>query len=67
MTWPRVHDKLLEREWHVLHFIGHGTYDAQTDEGVLAFACRDGRADHVSASRLADLLDEAEPSPGSFC
>lgn len=63
VTWSRVHDKLLEREWHVLHFIGHGTYDAETDEGVLAFVGRDGRADYVTASSLADLLHEAEPSP----
>ena len=55
--------KLLEREWHVLHFIGHGTYDTDTDEGVLAFVGRDGRADYVTASALADLLDEAEPTP----
>ena len=62
-TWSRVHDKLLEREWHVLHFIGHGTYDTQTDEGVLAFVGHDGRTDLVTASSLADLLDEAEPTP----
>jgi len=57
VTWPRVHDKLLEREWHVLHFIGHGTYDSETDEGLLAFEGHDGRADYVTASSLADLLD----------
>ena len=63
VTWTGVHDKLLEDEWHVLHFIGHGGYDTETDEGVLAFVGRNGRADYVPASRLADLLDEAEPTP----
>jgi hypothetical protein len=63
VTWSGVHDKLLEEEWHVLHFIGHGGYDTETDEGVLAFVGRDGRADQVPASRLADLLDEANPTP----
>ena len=63
VTWAGVHDKLLEQEWHVLHYIGHGGYDTETDEGVLAFVGRNGRADHVTASRLADLLDEAEPTP----
>jgi len=62
-SWEGVHAKLLEREWHVLHFIGHGAYDTDTDEGVLAFVGRDGRADYVAASALADLLDEAEPTP----
>jgi hypothetical protein len=63
VSWDALHAKLLEREWHVLHFIGHGTYDTVTDEGVLAFVGRNGRADYVTASALADLLDEAEPSP----
>ena len=63
VSWDGLHDKLLERAWHVLHFIGHGTYDTDTDEGVLAFVGRDGRADYVSASALADLLDEADPTP----
>ncbi|KRE31351.1 hypothetical protein ASG80_02555 [Agromyces sp. Soil535] len=63
VSWDGVHAKLLEQEWHVLHFIGHGAYDTDTDEGVLAFVGRDGRADYVAASSLADLLDEADPTP----
>ena len=63
VSWAGVHDKLLQEEWHVLHFIGHGAYDTDTDEGVLAFVGRNGRADYVTASSLADLLDEAEPTP----
>jgi hypothetical protein len=63
VSWDALHATLLEREWHVLHFIGHGTYDTVTDEGVLAFVGRNGRADYVTASSLADLLDEAEPTP----
>lgn len=63
VSWTGVHDKLLEEEWHVLHFIGHGGYDTETDEGVLAFVGRNGRVDYVPASRLADLLDEAQPTP----
>ena len=63
LTWDGLHAKLLEDAWHVLHFIGHGAYDTATDEGVLAFVGRDGRADYVTASSLADLLDEAEPTP----
>jgi hypothetical protein len=41
VTWTGVHRKLLEEQWHVLHFVGHGTYDVETDEGVLAFVGRD--------------------------
>ncbi|MEZ0449390.1 CHAT domain-containing protein [Cellulomonas sp. ICMP 17802] len=63
VSWDGVHAALLQGHWHVLHFIGHGGYDADTDEGVLAFVGKDGRADYVEASSLADLLDEAEVTP----
>ena len=62
-SWDGIHSKLLEQEWHVLHFIGHGTYDLASDEGMLAFVGPDGRPDLVPANALADLLDEAEPTP----
>lgn len=63
VTWANVHEKLLSAPWHVLHFIGHGSYDSSSDEGVLAFVGSDGRAEYVDASALADLLDQAEPTP----
>ena len=63
VTWTGVHDRLLEGEWHVLHFIGHGGYDTETDEGVLAFVGRERPRRLRVGSRLADLLDEAEPTP----
>jgi len=62
-SWHGIQDELLAHPWHVLHFVGHGGYDVATDEGLLALVGGDGRADYVSASRLADLLDEAEPTP----
>jgi CHAT domain len=62
-SWSGLHARLLQEPWHVLHFIGHGGYDFDTDEGVLALVGRDGRPDYVTANRLADLLDEAQPTP----
>ena len=62
-SWQSLHEKLLDETWHVLHFIGHGTYDHTRDEGVLAFVGLDGRADLVTASSLADLLHEARQRP----
>ncbi|WP_404391343.1 CHAT domain-containing protein [Humibacillus xanthopallidus] len=62
-TWDRVHDMLLSGPWHVLHFIGHGDYDAGTQQGVIALVGPDGRRDLVDAERLATLLGEAEPTP----
>ena len=62
-TWRDVQGALLNGVWHVVHFIGHGGYNAETDEGVLAMVGPDGRKDLVGASRFAVLLSEAEPSP----
>ena len=52
----------------MLHFIGHGGYDTETDEGVLAFVGRDGRADYVPASAASPTCS-TRPSPrrGSSC
>ena len=62
-TWPAVHAQLLAGEWHVLHFVGHGDYDGETGEGVIALTGPDGQVDLVEAARLADLLREAQPAP----
>jgi len=44
-SWSSVHGRLLAGEWHVLHFIGHGDYDAWTEQGVLALVGVNGCAD----------------------
>jgi hypothetical protein len=62
-TWADLQDTLLDGQWHVVHFIGHGDYDPGRDEGVLALVGEDGRADLVGASRLVDLLRQARPMP----
>jgi hypothetical protein len=62
-TWRAVHAQLLAGEWHVLHFIGHGDYDVAAGEGFIALTGPDGQVDLVEATRLADLLREAQPAP----
>jgi hypothetical protein len=62
-TWDVVHEALLGGPWHVLHFVGHGDYDSQRDEGLIAFVGNNSRMDLVEASRLADLLNQAQPTP----
>ena len=62
-TWAGLQDLLLGGEWHVLHFIGHGDFDPDRDEGVLALVGEDGRANLVAAHRLTDLLRQARPMP----
>lgn len=62
-TWDGVHEKLLSGSWHVVHFIGHGDYSVESDQGLIALVGRDGRAEMVEAEKLADLLGEAQPTP----
>ena len=62
-AWADLQDVLLGGRWHLLHFIGHGDFDPDRDEGVLALTGADGRADLVEASRLVDLLRQARPLP----
>jgi WD40 repeat protein len=62
-TWAGLHDMLMAGQWQVVHFIGHGDFDAAQDEGVLALTREDGRADLVEASRFTDLLRQARPMP----
>ena len=42
--------------WHIFHFIGHGGFDAQADEGFVALADSTGRMNPLNATRLARLL-----------
>ena len=62
-TWVDLQDLLLDGEWHVLHFIGHGDFDPDSDEGVLGLVAEDGRTNWVSAHRLTSLLRQARPMP----
>jgi hypothetical protein len=63
-VWADLQDELLSGTWHVVHYIGHGDFDPDRDEGVLTLVREeDGRADVVEASRLVDLLRQARPVP----
>ena len=62
-TWYSIQDLLLRHPWHVIHFIGHGDFDLDRDEGILSLVGENGRANNVEASRFADLLKEARPIP----
>ena len=61
-NWEAAQDKLLAG-CHVFHFIGHGGFDRERDEGVIAFADERGRRQLVGARALAYLLSVADPMP----
>lgn len=54
--WRDLQRAMAVGQWHVVHFIGHGQFDPQTDEGAVAMVGRDGRARAISATILGRLL-----------
>ena len=48
--------RLLAETFHVLHFIGHGTFDASRGQGSLLFENGEGREMRVTGPVMADLL-----------
>jgi hypothetical protein len=55
-TLDSLHSNLVDFRPHILHFIGHGTFDLEEDEGALALENEDGTAHLVSPDQLAALL-----------
>jgi hypothetical protein len=57
-TLSALSRKLRRGDYHIFHFIGHGGYDADEDDGLVAFEDADGRFQQVRASHLAMLLHD---------
>ncbi len=58
---PLALRQLLQREKvHILHFVGHGVFDPQTQDGALVFENAAGSSDRVSASNVGTLLHDHE-------
>ena len=55
-TWRDLQRAMRVGPWHVFHFIGHGSYDRQTEEGCIALADEEGQASRLSATQLGRLL-----------
>ena len=50
--WSDLSEALGQGGWHILHFIGHGGFDAETDSGFLELSDDDGAALPVGATRI---------------
>ena len=57
-TYGDLEDAMDRGPWHVFHFVGHGGYDPDSDEGTIALANDHGRTDPVGAEDLSRLLGE---------
>lgn len=62
-TAGKVREELSRGAFNVLHFMGHGTFDPATGEGMLAFEKADGSLDLVSGRAFANKLKDV-PSLG---
>jgi len=57
-TWSDLEDAMDHGPWHIFHFIGHGGFDRNTEEGTIALTTDDGRTDPVGADDFSRLLGE---------
>jgi hypothetical protein len=55
-TQANLQKRLRRKRYHVFHFIGHGAFDEQAQEGFLLFEGKDGVGDPVSGEFLRALF-----------
>lgn len=48
--------RMGEVPWHIFHFIGHGGFDEQRNEGFIVLADDEQKSHHLYATQLARLL-----------
>lgn len=60
-SWYDLQKAMRGGPWHILHFIGHGDFDPNTDEGRIALEDEDGCARYMSATQLGRLLSDHRP------
>ena len=53
-----LQQRLRQADVHILHFIGHGLFDAQTGAGALVFEQETGKSVLLSGSQLGALLHD---------
>jgi formylglycine-generating enzyme required for sulfatase activity len=57
-SWRDLQRTIRRQPWHILHFIGHGGFDKERDEGYLSFSDQQGEARRMYATGLAQLLHD---------
>ncbi len=55
-TWEDLQQAMRTEIWHIFHFIGHGGFDRNADEGLIALADRDGQSFLLTATQLGRFL-----------
>ena len=60
-TWRHLQRAMRRGPWHIFHFVGHGGFDAATEEGAIALSNDAGHMHLLRAAGLAELLDDHYP------
>lgn len=53
-----LQQQLRRQEYHILHFLGHGTFDAGSNDSVLLLQAADGTSEAVSGQSFSLLLND---------
>lgn len=57
-TWRDLQQAMWSGPWHIFHFIGHGGFNEQTEEGLLALEDEAGGLHLLSANHLGRALKD---------
>lgn len=55
-TWRDLQRAMRRGSPHIIHFIGHGGFDPDSEEGLIALSDEGGNASFLSAEKLTELL-----------
>ena len=55
-TWRDLQEAMQTGVWHIFYFIGHGGFDCNADEGLIALADEEGKTQRFRATHLGRLL-----------
>jgi hypothetical protein len=62
-TLPEMQKELARRDYHVLHFLGHGDLEEDSGRGYLFFEDEAGGCREVSGEMLAEILERPGANP----
>ena len=57
-TWRDLQKYMQGGPWHIFHFIGHGGFDLNSDEGLIALENDEGNRSYLTATKLSRLLSD---------
>ena len=60
-TWRDLQREMRHGPWHIFHFAGHGSFDANADEGMVMLADDKGHSHPFRATELGRLLADHKP------